>query len=187
MPKRQPSIRSRLPMASRSASPQSLALLPGISRSGTSIVAGLLIEPFGSRSRAVTRSCWRTPVILAAGLLEVPRLFDPTAHVGTGRVGAGWTAGGDHCLSFGGISHPLLSVQRSSPVRLVLSSRRCDLLHPVLFRYGESMKGLSSSLAIAFFVIAVLYWTGTVQIAGAPSPGRSTSTPCCSRVWEFSA
>jgi len=27
------------------------------------------------------------------------------------------------------------------------------------------MKGLSLLLAIAFFVIAVLYWTGTLQIA----------------------
>jgi hypothetical protein len=32
------------------------------------------------------------------------------------------------------------------------------------------MKGLSLLLAIAFFVIAVLYWTGTLQIA-AHEPG----------------
>ena len=59
---------------------ESLALLPGISRSGSSIVAGLLIGL--SESEAARYSFMlATPVILAAGLLEVPRLFDPAAHI----------------------------------------------------------------------------------------------------------
>jgi undecaprenyl-diphosphatase len=59
---------------------ESLALLPGISRSGSSIVAGLLIglsEPEAARYSFMLA----TPVILAAGLLEVPRLFSAGAHV----------------------------------------------------------------------------------------------------------
>jgi undecaprenyl-diphosphatase len=59
---------------------ESLALLPGISRSGSSIVAGLLVGL--SESEAARYSFMlATPVILAAGLLEVPRLFDSSAHV----------------------------------------------------------------------------------------------------------
>lgn len=58
---------------------ESLALLPGISRSGTSIVAGLLIGL--SESEAARYSFMlATPVILAAGLLELPRLLAPSAH-----------------------------------------------------------------------------------------------------------
>jgi len=59
---------------------ESLALLPGISRSGSAMVAGLLMNL--SESEAARFSfLLGTPVILAAGLLEVPRLFDPAAHV----------------------------------------------------------------------------------------------------------
>ncbi|SRR5579875_400976 len=58
---------------------ESLALLPGISRSGSSIVAGLLIGL--SESEAARYSFMlATPVILAAGLLEIPRLLAPGAH-----------------------------------------------------------------------------------------------------------
>lgn len=58
---------------------ESLALLPGISRSGSSIVAGLLIGL--SESEAARYSFMlATPVILAAGLLELPRLLEPSAH-----------------------------------------------------------------------------------------------------------
>ena len=59
---------------------ESLALLPGISRSGSSIVAGLLIG-LSEADAARFSFLLATPVILAAGLLEVPRLFAPGAHV----------------------------------------------------------------------------------------------------------
>jgi len=59
---------------------QSLALLPGISRSGVSMVAGLLCD-LDHENAARFSFLLATPVILAAGLLEVPKLFAPEAHV----------------------------------------------------------------------------------------------------------
>jgi len=59
---------------------QSLALLPGISRSGTSIVAGLLLG-LSEGDAARYSFLLATPIILAAGILEVPQLFSPAAHV----------------------------------------------------------------------------------------------------------
>jgi undecaprenyl-diphosphatase len=59
---------------------QSLALLPGISRSGASMVASLLCgldHPNAARFSFLLA----TPVILAAALLEMPKLFVPGAHV----------------------------------------------------------------------------------------------------------
>ncbi len=58
---------------------QSLALFPGISRSGSSIVAGLL---FGLSHEDAARYSFllATPAIGAASLLEIPRLFAPAAH-----------------------------------------------------------------------------------------------------------
>jgi len=53
---------------------QGLALLPGISRSGTTITTGLLL---GMTHRSAARFSFllATPIILAAGVLEVPSLF----------------------------------------------------------------------------------------------------------------
>jgi undecaprenyl-diphosphatase len=59
---------------------QSLALLPGISRSGSSMVAGLLCD-LDHEHAARFSFLLATPVILAAGLLEVPKLFAPEAHL----------------------------------------------------------------------------------------------------------
>lgn len=59
---------------------QSAALLPGISRSGISIVAGLLAG-LDHEDAADFSFLLATPVILAAALLEVPKLFAPGAHV----------------------------------------------------------------------------------------------------------
>jgi len=58
---------------------QILAFLPGISRSGSSITAGLLA---GLRHESAARFSFllATPAIAAAGLLEVPRLFDAAAR-----------------------------------------------------------------------------------------------------------
>jgi undecaprenyl-diphosphatase len=59
---------------------QSLALLPGISRSGSAIVAGLLRD-LHHEDAARYSFLLATPVILAAAVLELPTLFAPDAHV----------------------------------------------------------------------------------------------------------
>ena len=59
---------------------QSLALLPGISRAGSAIVAGLLRD-LHHEDAARYSFLLATPVILAASLLEFPKLFAPDAHV----------------------------------------------------------------------------------------------------------
>jgi undecaprenyl-diphosphatase len=58
---------------------QSLALLPGISRSGSAIVAGLLRE-LHHEDAARYSFLLATPVILAASVLELPTLLQPSAH-----------------------------------------------------------------------------------------------------------
>jgi undecaprenyl-diphosphatase len=58
---------------------QALALLPGISRSGSSIVAGLLAG-LDHEDSARFSFLLATPAIGAASLLEIPRLFAPAAH-----------------------------------------------------------------------------------------------------------
>ncbi|GAC1395644.1 MAG: undecaprenyl-diphosphate phosphatase [Vulcanimicrobiaceae bacterium] len=58
---------------------QGAALLPGISRSGSSIVAGLLLR-LTHDDAARYSFLLATPVIFAASALEVPQLLAPTAH-----------------------------------------------------------------------------------------------------------
>jgi undecaprenyl-diphosphatase len=75
---------------------QGLALLPGISRSGSSIVAGLLVD-LDHEAAANYSFLLATPVILAASVLEIPKLFEPAAHIVaveavTGGILAGLTA-----------------------------------------------------------------------------------------------
>jgi undecaprenyl-diphosphatase len=58
---------------------QALALFPGISRSGSSIVAGLLLD-LTHEDAARFSFLLATPVIGAAALLEIPELLAPEAH-----------------------------------------------------------------------------------------------------------
>jgi undecaprenyl-diphosphatase len=58
---------------------QAPALLPGISRSGSAIVAGLLRD-LRHEDAARYSFLLATPVILAAAVLELPKLFVPGAH-----------------------------------------------------------------------------------------------------------
>jgi undecaprenyl-diphosphatase len=58
---------------------QSLALFPGISRSGASMVAGLLVN-LDHEDAANYSFLLATPIILAAGLLEIGDLSSPAAH-----------------------------------------------------------------------------------------------------------
>ncbi|MDQ2662994.1 MAG: undecaprenyl-diphosphate phosphatase [Candidatus Eremiobacteraeota bacterium] len=72
---------------------QALALFPGISRSGASIAAGLLFD-LDHQDAAKYSFLLATPVILAASLLEIPRLFAPGAHVVAGEAAAGAVVAG---------------------------------------------------------------------------------------------
>jgi len=58
---------------------QAAALFPGISRSGTSIVAGLLLR-LSHEDAARYSFLLATPVIVAASVLEIPKLLEPDAH-----------------------------------------------------------------------------------------------------------
>lgn len=75
---------------------ESLALLPGISRSGSSMVAGLLLDL--THAEAARYSfLLATPVIVAATLFELPNLFAPGVHLAlaeslAGAILAGVTA-----------------------------------------------------------------------------------------------
>ncbi|MGI8857215.1 MAG: undecaprenyl-diphosphate phosphatase [Thermomicrobiales bacterium] len=72
---------------------QALALLPGFSRSGATITAGLLT---GLRHEAAARFSFMlaTPIILAAGVLEVPKLFKADANIGLGIAAMGFVISG---------------------------------------------------------------------------------------------
>ena len=67
---------------------QSTALIPGISRSGATMVGGLLI---GLRHQAAAHFSFliATPIILGAAVLEVPKLLREGAHIN----GIAWLAG----------------------------------------------------------------------------------------------
>lgn len=65
-----------VPAATMIGSAQILALLPGISRSGSTMVAGLF-RGLSHEDAARFSFLLATPVILAAGLLKIPDLFGP--------------------------------------------------------------------------------------------------------------
>jgi undecaprenyl-diphosphatase len=67
---------------------QILALLPGISRSGSTMVAGL-IRGLSHEDAARFAFLLATPVIAAAGVLKLPELAGPTGHGIIGQVLAG--------------------------------------------------------------------------------------------------
>lgn len=69
-------------------STQVLALLPGISRSGATMVAGLL-GGLSHRDAARFSFLLATPVILAAGALKIPDLFGPLGAGIHGQILAG--------------------------------------------------------------------------------------------------
>jgi undecaprenyl-diphosphatase len=70
---------------------QILALFPGISRSGTTMVAGVL-RGLSHEDAARFSFLLATPVILAAGALKIPELFGPAGQGIGGQVIAGSVA-----------------------------------------------------------------------------------------------
>ncbi len=67
---------------------QAAALLPGISRSGSSIVAGLLLR-LDHEDAARYSFLLATPVIFAASALEIPKLFAQNASAVLGQAAVG--------------------------------------------------------------------------------------------------
>jgi undecaprenyl-diphosphatase len=67
---------------------QGAALLPGISRSGASIVAGLVLR-LSHDDAARYSFLLATPVIFAASVLEIPRLFVPDADAVRAQAAVG--------------------------------------------------------------------------------------------------
>jgi undecaprenyl-diphosphatase len=72
---------------------QIIALLPGFSRSGATMVGGLLV---GLEHQAAARFSFllATPIILAAGVLEVPKLLQPEARASLGPALLGGVVAG---------------------------------------------------------------------------------------------
>ena len=72
---------------------QAVALLPGFSRSGASMVGGLLV---GLNHQAAARFSFllATPIIFAAALLEIPKLLAPDARAALGPAVAGGVVAG---------------------------------------------------------------------------------------------
>ena len=83
--------RMTIPQGTMIGSAQILALLPGISRSGVTMVAGLL-RGLSHEDAARFSFLLATPVILAAGALKVPDLFGPLGAGIHGQILAGSVA-----------------------------------------------------------------------------------------------
>jgi undecaprenyl-diphosphatase len=71
---------------------QCLALIPGISRSGTTMAGGFLCG-LDHEDAARFSFLTATPIILGAAVLEVPKLHKAGGHFGAMAVGAGLIAG----------------------------------------------------------------------------------------------
>jgi undecaprenyl-diphosphatase len=72
---------------------QVIALLPGFSRSGATMVGGLLV---GLEHQSAARFSFllATPIILAAGVLEIPKLLQPDARASLGPALIGGVVAG---------------------------------------------------------------------------------------------
>lgn len=82
-----------LPQAFGIGGAQALALIPGFSRSGTSMVGGLLAK-LNHIDAARLSFMLATPLILAAGALELPEVFAKSAQVGPGLAALGFAISG---------------------------------------------------------------------------------------------
>lgn len=128
-----PLARLGFPAAFGVGAAQALALLPGFSRSGASMVGGLLTG-LDHVDAARFSFLLATPLIFAAALLETPELFKPESHIGPGlalmgMIISGVTAYlavrfllrffeterldrfGYYCLAFGALSLVVLAIR----------------------------------------------------------------------------
>ena len=104
---------------------QALALIPGISRSGVTMCAGLLINMRHEEAATYTFML-ATPISAAAGVLEVPTLFSygPTV-IQQALVGG---ARRDHSLHQRALPDPLLPHGAAGPLRLLVHRGWSDLV-----------------------------------------------------------
>lgn len=113
---------------------ESLALFPGISRSGATIVAGLL-------ARLTHEDAFRyanllaTPIILAAGVLEVPKLGQGSAHM-------------PHMIEYGAIGFVLAGITAWLSVKFLTKYFETKRLDP--FGYYCILLG-AATLAVLYF------------------------------------
>jgi undecaprenyl-diphosphatase len=116
---------------------QSLALFPGISRSGVTMVAGM-VSGLSHELAARFSFLLATPIILAAGLLEIPQLF--TAGMQT--------------LALAGLGGLLAGVAAFLSVRFLMSYFQTKSLDP--FAYYCVVAGLLAFLFFAGRMLNVL-------------------------------
>jgi len=161
---------------------QALALLPGISRSGVTIGGGLLA---GLRHQEAARFSFllATPIIAAAGVLEIPQLLSSNVPI-VEYLAAAVLAGGAAYLS----ARFLLRYFRSGrldPYGWYCAGRGGD--QPG-FANLPTVKGNSLAiglvvLAVVFLVLAGLYYEGVLQIFVSDPHAAHHTTPC-SPVWR---
>jgi undecaprenyl pyrophosphate phosphatase UppP len=108
---------------------QTFALLAGISRSGISMVGGL-VRGLSHRDAARFSFLLATPVILAAGVLKVPSLFGSAgAHI-HGQVLLGAVIAGLLCLDQ--VADAMVRDPDTDAVRDLQPDRRRRVHHPGL-------------------------------------------------------
>ena len=140
---------------------QSLALLPGISRSGASMVAGLLCD-LDHEDAAKYSFLLATPVILAAALLEIPKLTAPGAHVVLLQAVLGGVVAA--IAAYASVAF-LTRYFKSNDLRpfgwyCLLAGVACF----ILTRMGVLTCKPPLLLAVAFFIIGLLYGLGILNL-----------------------
>ena len=121
-------------------SAQILALFAGISRSGVTMVAGLL-RGLDHEDAARFSFMLATPVIFAAGVYKLPDLLGHNGDRIRGQVLVGSIAAGIAAYIAGAVPHPLLRDPHADAVRDLQPRvrHRDDLLHHALVAFSPYM------------------------------------------------
>ncbi len=138
---------------------QALALLPGFSRSGATITGGLLV---GLRHKDAARYSFMlaTPIILAAAVLEVPKIFKSDATYRGREIGGRLPHLGIHRLSRRTLPRALLRDRTPRSIRVLLHRLRRrvsgNLRYSWNYAGGITMEQLSRSQRMIVVVVAVV-------------------------------
>ncbi len=127
---------------------QSFALLPGISRSGVTMVASLRARLSHEEALRFT-FLLATPVIALAGLLEIPKLIGTAAHPVTHNTQIAAAAGGVAAFV---AAHR----QRHIPLAL-LPHRTSDAVRHLLLLAGLSASVIFAGISLHWFSLP---WAG---------------------------